>query len=308
MTNVGLAPSNNCDKGRVFTPESTKVTLSQACNVVGLDPSDAHLMRLGTNAVFRLTGHVVVRIARVDNLDEMARTVRVARWLASAGYPAVRALDVDQPVVIDGSAATFWEALSDGETYALVPEVAELIALLHSLVPPRDLELPLFEPFGRIEARLEMSTWLSDDDRAFLAKRLRDLRQRYAQLSFALPVGVIHGDANIGNVLRDDYGHPRLIDLDAFAMGPREWDLIQTAIFYDRFGWHSHEEYQSFVNIYGFDIMQWPGYEILRDIRALHMVTWLVQNADDSGEVAEEARKRINSLRTGSGWQDWRPY
>lgn len=142
-TQSGLAPSSNSDKGQVFTPESTKVTLRQACNVVGLDPTDARLMRLGTNAVFRLVDPVVVRIARLDNLDEMTRTVQVARWLESDSYPAVRALAFDQPVVIDGTAATFWEALSDGETYASVPEVADLLSRLHALTPPAELILAL---------------------------------------------------------------------------------------------------------------------------------------------------------------------
>jgi len=73
-TRSGLAPSSNNDKGQVFTPESTKVTFRQACNMVGLDPTDARLMRLGANAVFRLVDPVVVRIARLDNLDEMTRT------------------------------------------------------------------------------------------------------------------------------------------------------------------------------------------------------------------------------------------
>ena len=41
---------------------------------------------------------------------------------------------------------------------------------------------------------------------------------------------------------------------------PREWDLALTAIYYDSFGWHTREEYETFVRIYGFDIMQWPGY------------------------------------------------
>lgn len=307
-TQSGLVPSSNSDKGQVFTPESTKVTLRQACNVVGLDPTDARLMRLGTNAVFRLVDPVVVRIARLDNLDEMTRTVEVARWLESDGYPAVRALAFDQPVVIEGSAATFWEALSDGETYASVSEVADLLSRLHALTPPEELILPSFEPFDRIERRLVVSTWLTDEDRIFLEELLGDLRESYSRLDFALGPGVIHGDANVGNVLRENMGHAVVIDLDAFAIGPREWDLIQTAIFYDRFGWHSHEEYRSFVKIYGFDIIQWPGYKVLRDIRELHMVTWLIQNANDSDEVAEEARKRIRSLRTGTGWREWQPY
>ena len=41
---------------------------------------------------------------------------------------------------------------------------------------------------------------------------------------FALPPGVIHGDASIGNVLRDRHGHPVVIDLDGFARrGNRTW-------------------------------------------------------------------------------------
>jgi len=55
-------------------------------------------------------------------------------------------------------------------------------------------------------------------------------------------------------------GDPVLIDPDSFAAGPREWDLVQTALFYDRFGWHNAKEYRTFVDVYGFDIMDWSGY------------------------------------------------
>ena len=89
----------------------------------------------------------------------------------------------DQPVVVDGSAATFWEALSDGETYASVPEVADLLSRLHALTPPKDLILPSFEPFERIERRLAVSVWLTDEDRMFLGEVLGDLRERYSRLS-----------------------------------------------------------------------------------------------------------------------------
>ena len=58
----------------------------------------------------------------------------MARWLQSAGYPAVRAIDVDQPAAIDGHAVTFWEAASDdGDEYATIAEVAQVIACLHQI-------------------------------------------------------------------------------------------------------------------------------------------------------------------------------
>ena len=123
-----------------------------------------------------------------------------------------------------------------------------------------------------------------------------------------LPPGVIHGDASIGNVLRDYHGNPVVIDLDGFAIGPREWDVVLTAMYYDSFGWHTREEYETFVQIYGFDIMTWPGYPVLREIREFLMVTWVIQKAGESEQIAAEARKRIAALRTGASRRDWQPY
>jgi hypothetical protein len=53
--------------------------------------------------------------------------------------------------------------------------------------------------------------------------------------------------------VRDRRGTPVLIDLDGFAVGPREWDLMQTAMYYDSFGWHTREEYEDFARAYGYD-------------------------------------------------------
>jgi aminoglycoside phosphotransferase (APT) family kinase protein len=102
---------------------------------------------------------------------------------------------------------------------------------------------------------------------------LADLRYQYAGLSFTLPRGVIHGDASVGNVLHDFRGEAVIIDLDGFAIGPREWDVALTAIYYDSFGWHTREEYETFVRVYGYDIMQWPGYPTMRAVREFLMVT-----------------------------------
>lgn len=64
-----------------------------------------------------------------------------------------------------------------------------------------------------------------------------------------------------------------VIDLDGFGIGPREWDVVLTAIYYDSFGWHTREEYETFARVYGFDIMAWPGYPVLREIREFLMVS-----------------------------------
>jgi len=284
--------------------------LDRACAIAGIDATGARLLRIGSNAVYRLKAPIIARISRPGtDVGQVRRTVAVARWLQSVDYPAVRAVDVDQPVVIDERAVTFWDAVSnDGDQYASVAQVAEVLVKLHQLTAPDDLHLPELAPFASAPQRIQASTWLNPPDRALLTTMLAQMQDAYAGLEFTLPPGVIHGDANIGNVLRDDDGHPVVIDLDGFATGPREWDLALTAIYYDSFGWHTREEYQDFVRVYGYDIMTWPGYPAMRAVREFLMVTWVIQKAAESEQAAAEATKRIAALRTGASRQDWQPY
>ncbi len=302
-------PAGTTDQDEL-SPSRVIAILRRACATAGLDPGGARLLRVGSNAVYRLTAPVVVRVSRGNaDVDHVRRTVAVARWLESVDYPAVRAVDVDQPIVVDGHAVTFWEAVSDdGDQYATVREVAEVLARLHALTAPDSLHLPELAPFENAAQRIEASDWLSTADRTFLTGKLAEMQGKYAELEFVLPPGVIHGDASIGNVLRDYAGNPVVIDLDGFAIGPREWDVVLTAIYYDSFGWHTREEYETFAHVYGFDIMSWSGYPIMREVREFLMVTWLIQKAHESETTAAEARKRVEALRTGASRKDWQPY
>ncbi|WP_433243491.1 hypothetical protein ACQPYK_39925 [Streptosporangium sp. CA-135522] len=48
-----------------FTPEKLTDVMRSACRTAGLDPAGAKLVRLGENAIYRLTTeNVIVRIAR----------------------------------------------------------------------------------------------------------------------------------------------------------------------------------------------------------------------------------------------------
>jgi aminoglycoside phosphotransferase (APT) family kinase protein len=284
--------------------------LKRACEADGLSADDATLMRIGSNAVFHLAGPVVVRISRRGaDVAQARRAVAVARWLESIGYPAVRALDVDQPAVINGHVVTFWESVSkDGRQYATVGDVADVLAQLHRLIAPAYLHLSELEPFENAARRISANDWLSPDDRDFLTDYLARMQGEYAGLEFVLQPGVIHGDASIGNVLHDYRGNPVVIDLDGFSIGPREWDLALTAVYYDSFGWHTRQEYETFTRVYGFDIMQWSGYPVMRAVREFLMVTWVIQRASDSARIAAESSKRIAALRTGASRKDWKPY
>lgn len=288
-------------------PNTVRQLLRKACRARGLNEDGARLLRLGSNTVYRLKAPIVVRIGRPDADHAVAhRAIAVARWLESVGYPAVRALDVDQPLIVSGHAVTFWETLSD--EYATIEELADVLARLHRLSAPASLNLPELRPFANADSWIAESRFLSSGDREYLADELAHLHDEYARLEFVLPQGIIHGDANIGNVLHGFDGKPVIIDLDDFCVGPREWDLIQTAVYADRFGWHSRDEYAAFAHVYGFNLTRWPGYPVLANVREFILVTWMIRKAGESKQKATEARKRLDALRTGASRTDWRPF
>ena len=105
--------------GTTLTEATARRVLAEVCGRVALDPAGAELVRLGSNAVFRLAEPVIVRIAGDGaSLEEVRRQVLVARWLEEVGYPATRALDVEQPVQVGEYVATFLVSVSDRDEYA----------------------------------------------------------------------------------------------------------------------------------------------------------------------------------------------
>jgi hypothetical protein len=302
-----LATSNR--SGNVgFTEAAASVALTHACQRAGLDCGEPTLIRMGSNAVFRVDG-LIARIAPSPGMRENVRKqIAVARWLESVGYPATRAAHIPQPIEADERIVTFWESVSHETVYAPIAEVAALIRRLHTLVAPENLSLPPLQPFGAASDPLPCFSGLSPEDERYLRRRLEWARDSFPRLPFALPPGVIHGDANVGNVLVDDHGQAVLIDLDSFAVGPREWDLIQTALFFDRLGWHTGDEYREFAKVYGYDITEWAGYSALVDMREIAMTSWVSKKAANSRDAAVEAAKRIKAIRTGASRRDWGAY
>ncbi len=292
-----------------FTEEAARRALTRACQDVGLAADRLDLIRMGSNAVFRVDAKVIARVAPAAALLANARKqIEVARWLDAVDYPVTRAVDVRQPLVVDERVVTFWESVNEETVYPSLADVAELIRRLHQLDEPPGLDLPPLRPFGSLDDPLPPFLGLSAADGRFLRQRIEWARRTFVDLPFVLPRGVIHGDANVGNVLCRPNGQAVLIDLDSFARGPREWDLIQTAMFYDRFGWHTEAEYRSFVEVYGFDLLTWRGYETLADMREVAMTTWLGNKAHLTERAALEAAKRIEAIRSGGSRRDWDPH
>jgi thiamine kinase-like enzyme len=294
-----------------FTATTAHRSLLAACATAGLDSADAVLMRLGENALYKVGDPpAIARIARSEeHLPDVAKELAVARWLEQADFPGVRLrTDIRQPLVVAGRVVSFWKFVESNEKPASMADLAGLLRRLHDLQRPPAPDLPPFDPFYRVECRLNRTLTLPDDDLHFLSSRLTHLRDAYEQLTFELPPGPIHGDAHPGNIICTDDTGPLLLDFERFALGPREWDISIAALYHSTFHWIDDEEYAEFVHSYGFDIMAWPGFPVLQSIRELTMTTWLMQNVDNDPAIRSEFDKRLASLREGSGRRNWRPF
>lgn len=282
--------------------------LAAVCAAAGLDYRGATLLRYVRNAVFQLARHpVVVRIALAPLVRaRVAKTVAVARWLAANGMPAVRLLDgVEQPLVAAGHIATFWRyepSVGAGPTGA---DLARLLRRFHALAPP-DEPLPQWDPLVTVRAAVEHAAGIADADRDFLHRSCQAVQERLVGLPYVLPPGPIHGDAWLGNVLPAREG-PLLCDFDSAGVGPREWDLTPMAVGRLRLGVPAGA-YREFVAAYGFDVMHWPGFEPLRQVRELKRVTGALPILDGNPQVRAEFTHRLRTLRTGERGARWRPY
>ena len=273
--------------------------LADAAQRSGLDDSDARLIRLFSTAVYHLrAADAVARIALVTSPQSVARlatSVRVTRWLTHTGFPAVEPLDVDQPVVSHGCAVTFWRYLPQHGPAPGPADLGHLLRRLHGLGPP-PFPLPTYQPLVSVRRAIETSQAMSEDERAWLSGHCERLLDTYRQLKFALPEGMIHGDAWWGNLLRDG-DRVVLADWDAVSTGPREIDLIPT-LQAPRFGLPEHER-DAFIAAYGHDIRGWSGYPVLRDIRELSTISALLRDAHLDPAAHDQLKVRLRSIRTG---------
>lgn len=78
-----------------------------------------------------------------------------------------------------------------------------------------------------------------------------------------------------------------------------------TATEYLTGGWWTDDQYKEFVDAYGYVVTTWHDFETLQAIHELKMTTWLMQNVEESQEIADEHRPRMRTIRPGElpGWQ-----
>ncbi|HVV23734.1 MAG TPA: aminoglycoside phosphotransferase family protein [Pseudonocardiaceae bacterium] len=292
-----------------FTPERLGHVLAAVCAAVGVDPRGARLLKFTSNAVFRLRADpVVVRIAGSTALRHRVRkVVDVAGWLADNGVPAVRLLPgVRQPVEVGDYLATVWEAVPDSGRQATTKDLATLLKQVHELPTPH-IDLPSWEPLDDVRRRLGDAEELDPADRRFLEDRCERLAERLATLDYPLAPAVVHGDAHLGNLIAGPNG-PVLCDFDSTCIGPPEWDLTPIPVGVHRFG-SSRRAARQFARRYGFDVVRWPGFAVLREVRELKLATSVLPILRSNPHVVPELRRRLASVRTGdtsAGWSRYR--
>jgi len=289
-----------------FTPQTTRQVLETASEAAGVDARGAELVRMGENAMFRLaSAPIIARVGR--SVTAGRKETRVASWLASHQFPAVRLAPTDREFVAVGDlVVTFWEFIEESDEPISSGELGDMLRRLHSIPEPSDLALPFFEPMPKVESRLKnIGSGLTDDERSFLSSRKAELDEQFAGLNFQLGFGPVHGDYHKANLMRDPAGTVRVIDLEDFCWGPREWDACVEAVRYQAMGWVSDADYAAYTDAYGFDPLDWDGFPVIRAIRELNMTTWLAQQLGQSTEVDAEIRTRIADLHNGQLPRQW---
>jgi aminoglycoside phosphotransferase (APT) family kinase protein len=282
--------------------------LRTVCRRLGLDPTGAELLRLRSNAVFKLRAPIVVRIATAPNAIDRLRTVlAVTRWLANRGFPTVTPADdvAAQPVTLDGVAVTFWHYVPSGTTKVTTGDLARLLRDLHaSPMPPFPIRT-LADPLSSVRASvLDHRGVLDLEAHSWLTERISSLTKAWEALPFVFSPTLVHGDAWIDNLLRHEDGHIILGDWDSVAIGPREWDLIHSYHGQRRFGLIPHDV-NAFASTYGYDLREWIGFETLMQIRDFYAIGIHIRNAPGDPFSRRELTRRLESLKNGNTLDRW---
>jgi hypothetical protein len=290
-----------------FTREILDEALGQTCALLGYAAAGAELLRFTNNAVYALADDpVVVRIVGSRALrHRVGKVVRVAEHFAAHDVPAIRLLpDLRQPLRVGEHLVTVWQKVASTGQEPTAADLSVLLLRVHALPPPDGLAT--WSPMDAVRARVGDAEELRDRDRQFLLGRCDELETALDQLDFALPRGLVHGDAHPGNVLVGP-GGPVLCDFDSSCVGPPEWDLTPLAVGRERFG-DPAGRYQSLVDGYGFDVTSWSGFPVLRAVRELKLTTSVLPILRSHPNVREELHRRLDDLREGRTENRWYRY
>lgn len=278
-----------------------------AAALAGIDSAAAVPVRLGESTGFRLPGGVVAAVHAPDHVEPARLQVSASRWLADVGVPAVTLHQgFESPVLVEGHAVIFWEALPEHRNGSY-SEIAGALRRLHGLRRPQDPALRPVDPFRRTADRLLSSALLEPGARHALLRRVEALRAAYDELPPGLPYAPLHGDAWPGNIVTLADGTVVLRDLERLSFGPPEWDLVSCAVDFTTFGEMTAAQYAGYSEAYGYDVVAWEGFAVLRDIRELRVVAFALTAAEYAPDLLDQARHRVQDCLAGERpWPGWR--
>lgn len=232
----------------------------------------------------------------------------MALWLGANGIAGANlAYSNGSFQICNGFPVTLWKLIEQHPAAPTAADLGHILRQIHKLPESTDLKLPEFTPMPKIDERIgSLFQTFDSSDISFIRERKLQIENDFARIRSPLGWGPIHGDAHIGNLMRDIDGTIRIIDYGDFCIGPREWDASTLAVGY-AVGTLSERTYQSFVEAYGFDALQWDGFPAMQAARELNMTTWLMQLAGNSSEIDTEIAKRLADLRSGRP-RRWKPF
>jgi aminoglycoside phosphotransferase (APT) family kinase protein len=277
------------------------------CKRAGLPEIVGELLRFGSNAVFALGQAYVLRItppgtSRID----VQREIDLACEFARLDVPAIHLAELAarQPLGAHNCLGTVWERLEEPDRNLIYQPFGQLLHVFHQHTARLLVPLEPWQPLASANRRLaQLRGHYPPADMTMLTDCAERIAAELDHIAPTVPPGVIHGQAEVGNVLLRA-GDPVFIDFERVAIGPREWDLIDTAVTVTRFGLPEHH-YRDFADAYGFDVRAWSSYQTYRALWELRAITWLMRHGRHRPEVSREIEVRLQSWRDGNPNTRW---
>lgn len=261
------------------------------------------LVRIGENVVLRDTANkLVFRVyRRGTTAEEIHIELRTIKCLLAQGQdaPILAEISTDTtPLIVEGRFVTVWKHIPHLNKTVDFLKFGQLVRSTHKNLRQCTSGIPEWDPLKKINQRLALLKYqqkISTGEHKELTHISTQANKEIGNIKKHLEKQTIHGDCHQGNVITTSDGELIMLDFEQVAKGPIEWDLLPTAIAYERFNL-SYEDYRQFVSGYGFDVRSSKFYPTLKRLRELSMTTWIAQNRNVDKKTNKETTKRIESV------------
>ncbi len=201
--------------------------------------------------------------------------------------------------------ASVWTYVPPAAPTPTVDDLGSALRRFHALGPP-PFPLAHWDPIGDARRRLADADGLTAEDHDYLMTWCDRLEPQVADLNQRVEQSLIHGDAHVGNLLRDASGGILLCDFDATCLGPWQVDLAAVAVGEARFG--KTGTHRALAEAYEYDVMSDRNWPLLREARELKMIAAATPLLASSASVAAEFAKRLQSIAQGDHGLRWKPF